>query len=111
MFSDRFTTEENRIISNTFGYLLTLKDTVYEIDIDLSINKVLDPYNSRLVYTYATFDERFHKMALVLKYWNKLRFPNKNERLNSYSVVLMLIAFLQKYKVLPNLQLIGRNED
>lgn len=84
-----------------FGYLVEIKDTLYEVDIDLSINKILDPYNSQLLYTYALLDQRFHKLALILKYWNKDRFKEKNNRLNSYSLVLMLIAFLQHQKILP----------
>jgi DNA polymerase sigma len=74
---------------------------VYETDIDLSINKVIDPYNSMLIFTYAKLDKRFHKLAIVLKYLNKKRFPEKNDRLNSYSIVLILIAFLQLKNVLP----------
>lgn len=43
-------------------------------------------------------------MALILKEWNKNKFPDRQQRLNSYSMVLMLIAFLQHKKILPNLQ-------
>lgn len=91
----------DKIISGTFGYLLEIKDNVFDISIDVCINKILDVYNSMLIQTYAKLDQRFHKLALVLKYWNKERFPERTKRLNSYSIVLMLIAFLQKYDVLP----------
>lgn len=93
-FRERFKTESDKIQLNSFGYLLQIKDKVYETDIDLSINKIIDPYNSMLIFTYAKLDQRFHKLALVLKYLNKQRFPEKNDRLNSYSIVLILIAFL-----------------
>jgi DNA polymerase sigma len=81
--------------------LLHLQDTVFETDIDLSVNKVLDPLNSELILTYSKIDSRFHKLALVLKHWNKQRFPNKNERLNSYSLVLLLIAYMQHRQLIP----------
>jgi DNA polymerase sigma len=44
------------------------------------------------------------KLALFLKHWNKQNFPNRQKRLNSFSIILMLIAFLQHRKILPNLQ-------
>ena len=89
---------------------MQVKDTAFETDIDLSVNKILDPYNSSLIQTYSKLDERFHKLALVLKQWNKMRFEQKNDRLNSYSIVLLLIAYLQHKKVLPCLQQINRRE-
>ena len=41
------------------------------IDVDLSINKVLELCNSNLIGTYCTMDDRFLKVALVLKNWNR----------------------------------------
>ena len=60
--------------------------------------------NSELVFAYGAFDYRFVKLALVLKHWNKKSFPDRTKRLNSFTVNLMLIAFLQLKGVLPNLQ-------
>ena len=88
--------------------LLQVKDTKHKgFEIDISANKILDVYNSKLLLTYAQLDERFHALALILKDWNKKQFTDRKKRLNSYSIVLMLIAFLQFEKVLPNLQTLG----
>jgi len=97
--------------SASFGRLLTITDVKnYNYKIDISANKVLDLYNSHLLRTYALLDERFHIMALLIKSWNKKRFPSKIERLNSYSIVLMIIAFLQYEEVLPRLQQMASEE-
>jgi DNA polymerase sigma len=79
----------------SFGKLLKARDNLLNVDIDITINKVLDPFNSLLLLTYARCDERFHTLALVLKLWNKKYFTDPKKRLNSYSIVLMLIAYLQ----------------
>ena len=60
--------------------------------------------NSSLVSAYGAYDIRFVKLALYLKAWNKSRFTDKMKRLNSFSIYLMLIAFLQQRGILPNLQ-------
>lgn len=70
---------------------------------DISINKILEIYNSKLMCTYALYDSRFIKLAVVLKTWNKVVFSDKKKRLNSFTLYLMLIAFLQKESILPNL--------
>ena len=91
----------------SFGPLLQFKHNLTQIDVDLSINKVLDPFNSHLMQVYAKLDTRFHKVALFLKQWNKRNFKNvsgKFNNLNSFSIVLMLIAYLQHIQVLPCLQ-------
>ena len=83
-----------RIYDTTFGHLLEFKDLITNIDVEIGVNKTVEPYNSKLVYTYSMIDERFQSLALVLKKWNKMNFPDKTKRINSYSLVLMLIGFM-----------------
>ena len=71
--------------------------------IEIVGNKILDLYNSKLLHTYSLIDSRFHTLALILKAWNKKAMPDNQRRLNSYSIVIMLIAFLQSKDVLPHL--------
>jgi DNA polymerase sigma len=40
-------------------------------------------------------DSRFRHLCLLVKAWNKQKFVNAEIRLNSYSLVLMMIAYLQ----------------
>ena len=49
-------------------------------------------------------DTRFHKVALVLKNWNRGISPEKNNRLNSFSIYLLLLAFMLEHKYMINLQ-------
>ena len=86
------------------GVLLSVKDKLNQIEVDITINKTMEVLNSHLVSAYGSYDTRFVKLALYLKAWNKSRFPDKMKRLNSFSIYLMLIAFLQQRGVLPNLQ-------
>ena len=86
------------------GILLSFKDNWNQIEVDITINKTTEILNSHLVCAYGQYDIRFVKLALYLKAWNKSRFTDKMKRLNSFSIYLMLIAFLQHRGVLPNLQ-------
>ena len=76
------------------GFMLKLKDEQFNADIEIQVNKVIELKNTQLIYTYALMDRRFLKLALLLKKWNQKKFPDHKTRLNSYSIVLMLIAFL-----------------
>lgn len=77
------------------GFILSFVDERHGIEIDFAINKILEVMNSKLVSAYSLLDQRFLKLAVVLKSWNKQNFPDKRKRLNSFSIYLMLIAFLQ----------------
>lgn len=48
--------------------------------------------------------EDFHRLALFLKSWNKQNFSDKKTRLNSYTMSLMLLAFMQYEGRLPSVQ-------
>ena len=53
------------------GWILRFKDTLYNIEIDIMVNKTSEVLNSMLVLEYARMDKRFHKLALFLKKWSK----------------------------------------
>jgi len=75
---------------------------------DISINNNLAVVNSRLVGAYSNIDDRMIYLGMALKHWAKLRGINDRSRgtLSSFSIVLMLIHFLQKRNspILPSLQ-------
>ena len=75
------------------GVILSFVDQKHGIEIDIAINKILEVINSNLINSYSLFDQRFLRLAVVLKAWNKQHFPDKKKRLNSFSIYLMLIAF------------------
>jgi DNA polymerase sigma len=88
---------------DSFGYLLTTKHLPTGTDIELLPNKVLEVYNSHLIRDYSLVDSRFHKLALIVKYWNKGIGGDKSARLNSYSVTLMLIAYMVHRGSIPKM--------
>ena len=117
----------NRIENNKIGrvklfhksksfYLISIYDKETNIDLDITIHNILPILNSKLIKIYSEYDQRFHIMGIYLKYWSKI---NKihgaaNQYLSSYSLINMLINFLQKIvepRVLPNLQKIPINDD
>merc|ERR1719384_1951547 len=75
---------------------------------DISVNNVLAVVNSRLVGQYVRTDERLRTLGVGLKAWAQARGINDRSRgtVSSFSLVLMLIHFLQRRDppVLPSLQ-------
>ena len=85
-------------------------DSKTKIEVNLVANQFLGIVNSALINSYVQCDERFHILAIFLKYWAKQRKVNiiggDKGFLSSYALNLMLIAYLQNLNppVLPNLQ-------
>lgn len=78
------------------------------IECDLSINNTNGIPNSRLTRIYCEFDQRVH---IVVKYLRNILkqaglLQGDQGCLNSYSIILMVIAFFQSQEepILPNLQ-------
>jgi DNA polymerase sigma len=90
------------------GYILQIEDRQEGIEIDLMVNKISEICNSSIILEYAKFDKRLEKIVHTLKAWNKSLNTNPQYRLNNFSLYLMLIAFMQKEKILPNLQASSR---
>lgn len=86
--------------------VLSLKHIKNNIDVDIMVNQTVEIYNSYLLYTYTQIDERFSQMVLLMKSWSKKNTFQATEpqmKLSSYSITLMILAFLQHLKILPNL--------
>lgn len=84
--------------------IVSKHDRSVSYEADILVNKVLEAHNTDLIKTYAMLDTRFRDLCLILKYLNKYHFPSASNRLNSYSIVLMTLAYLQHEGILPILQ-------
>lgn len=73
---------------------------------DLSIYNTLPLRNTKLLRTYANFDDRILPLGFLLKQFCKTVEIGDASRgsLSSYAYLMLLIHYLQHKKVLPNLQ-------
>lgn len=81
----------------------------FDIQVDLNVNNAVAIKNTHLLHYYTTCDWRLAPLAVVIKEWARSRGINDASRstISSYSLVLMVIHFLQvgvEPCVLPNLQ-------
>ena len=64
---NRYRFQNNMPRADKSGWILRFTDQKYQIQIDIMVNKTSEIYNSMLVLEYALLDQRFHKLAIVLK--------------------------------------------
>ncbi|GAB0098525.1 Poly(A) RNA polymerase gld-2 homolog A [Sergentomyia squamirostris] len=89
--------------------ILRFQDVENHIEVDLNYNNCVGIRNTHLLYWYSNMDWRVRPLALVVKLWAQYHCINnaKNSTISSYSLVLMVIHFLQvgvTPAVLPCLQ-------
>ncbi|CAJ0573315.1 unnamed protein product, partial [Mesorhabditis spiculigera] len=85
-----------------------------DMEIDVNVNNLAGIYNSYLVHYYSRVDMRFPELCLMVKHWaiNNDICDASSGTFNSYSLLLLMIHFLQcavTPPVLPNLQHIYPN--
>ncbi|XP_073834169.1 uncharacterized protein [Musca autumnalis] len=82
--------------------ILRFRDRVHQLEVDLNFNNCVGIKNTHLLYCYSQLDWRLRPMVLVTKLWAQHHNINnaKNMTISSYSLVLMVIHFLQ-YAVKP----------
>ncbi|NXE94387.1 GLD2 polymerase, partial [Menura novaehollandiae] len=82
--------------------------STYCVDFDLNVNNVIGIRNTFLLRTYAFIENRVRPLVLVVKKWASFHEINDASRgtLNSYSLVLMVLHYLQTLPepILPSLQ-------
>lgn len=90
------------------GYVPVLKFIHREtkVSIDVSMDSGTSKRNTKLLSLYGQVDARFPLLCKAMKSWaSKVGVEGASRaRLNSFSLCLMLIQYLQMQKVLPNLQ-------
>ena len=108
--NQRYTISENMPRHDSTGWILSFKDNLTKISIDLMVNKTTEILNSFLILEYSRIDSRFLKLIYILKDWNHCS-HSKFHKFNNYSLILMLISFMQSKKMMPNLQARSENFD
>ncbi|PSN42330.1 hypothetical protein C0J52_20133 [Blattella germanica] len=77
--------------------ILKFRDTRYCLEVDLNCNNAVGIRNTHLLYCYSKMDWRVRPLVLIVKLWAHKHNINdaKNMTISSYSLVLMVIHFLQ----------------
>lgn len=77
--------------------ILKFRDSMQSLDVDLNCNNAVGIRNTHLLYCYSQLDWRVRPLVLVVKLWAQCQDINdaKNMTISSYSLVLMVIHFLQ----------------
>ncbi|XP_012530568.1 poly(A) RNA polymerase gld-2 homolog A [Monomorium pharaonis] len=77
--------------------IITFFDAIRKFKVDLNCNNSVGIKNTHLLYCYSKLDWRVKPLVLVIKLWAQLHDINnpKCRTLSSYSLVLMVIHFLQ----------------
>lgn len=82
------------------------REEEHEFDVDVSFCNEVALHNSQLLRSYAKFDIRAHALGVLVKHWAKQRGIRSalDGTLSSYAYTLMVIHFLQRSQILPNIQ-------
>ncbi|CAL1688415.1 unnamed protein product [Lasius platythorax] len=77
--------------------IIKFRDTIQNLKVDLNCNNAVGIRNTQLLYCYSKLDWRVRPLVLVIKLWAQCQDINnaKNMTISSYSLVLMVIHFLQ----------------
>ncbi|XP_061875526.1 poly(A) RNA polymerase GLD2 isoform X2 [Colius striatus] len=88
--------------------IVKFRDKVSCVEFDLNVNNIVGIRNTFLLRTYAYVENRVRPLVLVVKKWASFHKINDASRgtLNSYSLVLMVLHYLQTLPepILPSLQ-------
>ncbi|NXN14656.1 GLD2 polymerase, partial [Indicator maculatus] len=90
--------------------IVKFRDKVRQVsmEFDLNVNNVVGIRNTFLLRTYACIENRVRPLVIVVKKWASFHEINDASRgtLNSYSLVLMVLHYLQTLPepILPSLQ-------
>ncbi|GAA5944010.1 uncharacterized protein JCM15063_006142 [Sporobolomyces koalae] len=83
----------------------------HTIQADLNTNERLGVYNSRLLNSYCNLHPLVRPLSVFVKFWAAQRGLNNPSgdrdgviTFSSYTLILLVISYLQKIKLLPNLQ-------
>ncbi|RWS29472.1 poly(A) RNA polymerase GLD2-like protein [Leptotrombidium deliense] len=93
---------------------LRMTHLLSNIDIEMKVNNKVRIHNTRLIKSYTRLDDRVSILIFLVLFWAKQNdIHGESKGLNSYTLVLMMITYLQRVCnpiVLPCLQELCSNE-
>jgi DNA polymerase sigma len=74
--------------------LISYKNKILDVQVDICINNVLGAINSKLLRQYCDINEKIKYLGIFIKYWGKKSKIQSKEYMTSYALILLVIYFL-----------------
>jgi len=86
--------------------IVQFTDPEFNVECDICVNNPLAIRNTLLLRTYGSIDDRVRILVYLVKLWAKRRDLNdpSTHTMSSYGWILLIINYLQRVGLLPNLQ-------
>lgn len=101
----RQTTSDLQDIRNVKNTRCPVSKFIYEpakLNCELSLNNFLAVYNTELIRLYLNLEPQLFKLIYVIRYWAKQKDLHGQMKFNSYTLIWLVIFYLQQTKRLPS---------
>lgn len=78
---------------------------------DLSFTSPAGVYNSELIGFMFTLDPRVLPLAIIIKYWSKVHNLTGTNLFSNYSLLMLIMFYLQEVNVLPSVEWMQENAE
>ena len=99
--------DDIQVIAHARVPLVKCKELVTGIELDICVDNNLAVFNTRLLKSYASLDDRARHLGLFVKKWASTRGVKRSDQgtLSSYAWILLAIFWLQMNDNIPCLQI------
>lgn len=80
----------------------------HKINCDITLNNYLAVENTRLIKLLLNLESHLKNLIFVIRYWSKQKALNGLFKFNSYTIIWMIIFYLQQIKCLPTVEFLAR---
>ena len=92
------------------GQLLQFFDLDLNINVKIRVNKKSSISNALVILQYCRASKTFKNLAHILKEWNFEKKESRRKNRGNLQLHLLLAAYMQRMKILPEIQRVGSNQ-
>lgn len=99
--------QDMRNVSNARCPVVRFYHDKTKINCELSLNNFIAVANSRLIELYMNLEPHLRRLIFLIRYWCKQKNLHGQMKLNSYTLIWMIVFYLQQIKRVPNVQFLA----
>ena len=103
--------QDIRKISSSRCPIIRFFHEKFKVNCDIALNNFLAVENTNLIKLLLELEPMLKSLVYVIRYWSKQKGLNGSTKFNSYTLIWMIVFYLQKLNYLPSIEFLVKLRD
>ena len=100
--------QDIRKITSSRCPVIRFNHEIFKVNCDITLNNYLAVENTNLIKLLLDLEPKLGSLIFIIRYWSKQKSLNGSFKFNSYTLIWLIVFYLQKINCLPTIEFLSK---